>query len=75
MACVHMVMKVWSNTVFLARLLCTIVRLPKTRSGKILRGTMRKIANGKEYTITPTIEDPQVFDYLEPIIKDLVSSR
>ena len=35
-------------------------RLPKTRSGKILRGTMQKIADGQEYKIPPTIEDPDV---------------
>lgn len=46
--------------------------LPKTRSGKVLRGTMRKIANGEEYTITPTIEDANVFDDLSPVIKKLV---
>ncbi len=33
-------------------------RLPKTRSGKILRGTMRKIADGEEYRVPSTIEDP-----------------
>ncbi len=39
----------------------TIVeRLPKTRSGKILRGTMQKIANGEAYKIPPTIDDPQI---------------
>mmetsp|Transcript_26088 Transcript_26088/g.71856 ORF Transcript_26088/g.71856 Transcript_26088/m.71856 type:complete len:709 (+) Transcript_26088:150-2276(+) len=46
--------------------------LPKTRSGKILRGTMAKIANGEEYSITPTIEDATIFDYLGPIITELV---
>ncbi len=35
-------------------------RLPKTRSGKILRGTMRKIADRLEYTVPATIEDPEV---------------
>jgi propionyl-CoA synthetase len=35
-------------------------RLPKTRSGKILRGTMKKIADGTEYRIPATIEDPAV---------------
>jgi propionyl-CoA synthetase len=34
--------------------------LPKTRSGKILRGTMKKIADGVDYTIPATIEDPVV---------------
>jgi propionyl-CoA synthetase len=39
-----------------------VARLPKTRSGKILRGTMRKIADGKEYTMPATIEDPTALD-------------
>ena len=34
--------------------------LPKTRSGKILRGTMKRIADGAEYTLPATIEDPMV---------------
>lgn len=48
--------------------------LPKTRSGKILRATMAKIANKMEYTITPTVEDPLIFEYLEPEITKLVDS-
>ncbi|MCZ6528866.1 MAG: propionyl-CoA synthetase [Chloroflexi bacterium] len=41
----------------------TIVkRLPKTRSGKILRGTMKNIADGVEYRIPATIDDPLVLD-------------
>jgi propionyl-CoA synthetase len=36
--------------------------LPKTRSGKILRGTMRKIADGETYKTPATIEDPAVLD-------------
>ncbi len=43
-------------------------RLPKTRSGKILRGTMKKIADGTEYRVPATIDDPVV---LEEIQKDL----
>ena len=39
-----------------------VKRLPKTRSGKILRGTMRKIAEGAEYRMPATIEDPAVLD-------------
>jgi propionyl-CoA synthetase len=35
-----------------------VARLPKTRSGKILRGTMRCIADGEEYRMPATIEDP-----------------
>lgn len=37
-------------------------RLPKTRSGKILRGTMRAIVNGKEYRMPSTIDDPATLD-------------
>jgi len=37
-------------------------RLPKTRSGKILRGTMKKIADGTEYRVPATIDDPAVLD-------------
>ena len=39
-----------------------VPRLPKTRSGKILRGTMRKIAEHEEYKVPATIEDPGVLD-------------
>ncbi|MBU29067.1 MAG: propionyl-CoA synthetase [Gammaproteobacteria bacterium] len=40
-------------------------RLPKTRSGKILRGTLRKIADGDVYTMPSTIEDPTVLSEIE----------
>ena len=39
-----------------------VERLPKTRSGKILRGTMQKIANGEEYKMPATIDDPVSLD-------------
>ena len=39
-----------------------VVRLPKTRSGKILRGTMRAIAGGKDYNMPSTIDDPAILD-------------
>ena len=39
-----------------------VERLPKTRSGKILRGTMRRIADGEEYSIPATIDDPAILD-------------
>jgi propionyl-CoA synthetase len=39
-----------------------VPKLPKTRSGKILRGTLRKIADGQEYSIPATIEDPATLD-------------
>jgi len=37
-----------------------VARLPKTRSGKILRGTMRSIASGKDYRMPSTIDDPTI---------------
>jgi propionyl-CoA synthetase len=39
---------------------CQVARLPKTRSGKILRGTMRSIANNKDYKVPSTIDDPAI---------------
>ena len=39
-----------------------VKRLPKTRSGKIVRGTIKKIADGAEYRIPPTIDDPAILD-------------
>ncbi|MCG5431035.1 propionyl-CoA synthetase [Mycobacterium sp. MYCO198283] len=43
--------------------------LPKTRSGKILRATMRSIADGKEPVVPSTIEDAGVLDTLRPILR------
>ena len=40
----------------------TVDRLPKTRSGKILRGTMQKIADGEEWKMPATIDDPAILD-------------
>jgi len=37
-----------------------VERLPKTRSGKILRGTMRHIADGEDYRMPATIDDPAI---------------
>jgi len=47
-----------------------VQRLPKTRSGKILRGTMRKIADNKPFAIPSTIDDPSILDE----IKDALST-
>ena len=43
--------------------------LPKTRSGKILRRTMREIADGAEGQIPATIDDPSVLDTLRPVLR------
>lgn len=48
----------------------TVVQaLPKTRSGKILRKTMRQIADGDEYVVPSTIEDPEVIDKLLGVLR------
>ncbi len=44
------------------KLAIAVDRLPKTRSGKILRGTMKKIADGTDWTLPATIEDPTTLD-------------
>ena len=46
-----------------------IKRLPKTRSGKVLRGTMRKIADKEEYKIPATIDDPAILTEITQSLK------
>ncbi len=46
-----------------------MARLPKTRSGKILRGTIKKIADGESWTMPATIDDPAVLDEIEAALK------
>src|SRR5262245_57844011 len=52
------------------RLAITVARLPKTRSGKILRGTMKKIADGEPWNMPATIEDPKVLDEIGGALKE-----
>ena len=48
----------------------TIVdRLPKTRSGKVLRGTMRSIADGQPYSVPATIDDPAILDEIKDALR------
>ena len=47
----------------------TVKRLPKTRSGKILRGTMQKIADKEGWTMPATIDDPAILDEIEAALK------
>ena len=51
------------------KLAITIARLPKTRSGKILRGTMKKIADGDAWTMPATIDDPAILDEVSAALK------
>jgi propionyl-CoA synthetase len=46
-----------------------VTALPKTRSGKILRRTMREIADGKGPATPPTIEDATVLEKLTPVLR------
>ncbi|MBW6434658.1 propionyl-CoA synthetase [Actinoplanes hulinensis] len=46
-----------------------VAALPKTRSGKILRGTMRGIADGREEPVPATIENPDVLEALRPVLR------
>jgi propionyl-CoA synthetase len=46
-----------------------VKRLPKTRSGKILRGTMRLIADGEEWKTPATIDDPVILDEIGDVLK------
>ena len=47
------------------RKLLRVERLPKTRSGKILRQTIRKMADGDDYTMPSTIDDPAILDEIQ----------
>jgi propionyl-CoA synthetase len=51
------------------KLAITVGRLPKTRSGKILRGTMKKIADGETWNMPATIDDPVILDEIDGALK------
>jgi propionyl-CoA synthetase len=48
-----------------------VPRLPKTRSGKILRATIRKIADGDTYAVPPTIDDPLILEEIEAVMREV----
>ena len=52
------------------RIAVSVNRLPKTRSGKILRGTMKKIADGEAWTLPATIDDPAALDEIGKALKE-----
>ena len=52
------------------RTVLIVDRLPKTRSGKILRGTMRKMADGKPYPMPPTIDDPGILEDIDRVLQE-----
>ena len=47
-----------------------VPRLPKTRSGKVLRGTLRKIADAEPYRTPPTIDDPAILDEIRALLRE-----
>lgn len=51
------------------RTIMKVNRLPKTRSGKILRGTIRKIADGEDWSMPATIDDPAILDEISQTLK------
>ena len=53
------------------KLACVVPRLPKTRSGKILRGTMVKIADGEDFKMPATIDDPAILDEIKDALKSI----
>ncbi len=52
------------------KLVVTIKRLPKTRSGKILRGTMQKIADKEAWAMPATIDDPAILDEITAALNE-----
>ncbi|MDE3080198.1 MAG: propionyl-CoA synthetase [Paracoccaceae bacterium] len=57
------------------KLACVVDRLPKTRSGKILRGTMVKIADGEAFKMPATIDDPAILDEIRLALQGLGYAR
>ena len=53
------------------KLAVVVDRLPKTRSGKILRGTMVKIADGQEFKLPATIDDPAILDEIRAALQEI----
>ena len=53
------------------KLACIVDRLPKTRSGKILRATMASIADGRDYKMPATIDDPAILDEITAALSGL----
>ena len=53
------------------KLIAVVDRLPKTRSGKILRATMVKIADGEDFKLPATIDDPAILDEIRAALKPL----
>ncbi len=68
--CVQM-MRQQIGAVAAFRLVTAVKRLPKTRSGKVLRGTMQKIADGEDHKVPATIDDPTILDEITVSLGEL----
>ena len=53
------------------KLVTLVQRLPKTRSGKVLRGTMKKIADGEQYKTPATIDDPAILEEISTALEHI----
>lgn len=53
------------------KLACVVERLPKTRSGKVLRGTMASIADGLAWKMPATIDDPAILDEITEALREM----
>ena len=61
-----------NSSVISFKIAIVVKRLPKTRSGKVLRGTIRKIADKEDYKMPATIDDPAI---LTEILEDLIKNN
>ena len=57
------------------RHVAVVLRLPKTRSGKVLRGTLRRIADTEPYEVPATIDDPAILEEVKVALQDLGYAR
>jgi len=57
------------------RHVAVVLRLPKTRSGKVLRGTLRRIADTEPYEIPATIDDPAILEEVKAALQELGYAR
>ena len=53
------------------KLAVVVQRLPKTRSGKILRATMVKIADNQDFKMPATIDDPAILDEIKEALQTI----
>ncbi|MXZ35428.1 MAG: propionyl-CoA synthetase, partial [Acidobacteria bacterium] len=51
-----------------------VKRLPKTRSGKVLRRTLRDLADGRDYAVPSTIDDPANLEEIEDVLQEFPRS-